>query len=407
LRSKTPASTGKSPSILDLFAAPGGLSEGFRDAGYRIIAQVDSDRWGCETLSSNFAPTGTLVIESDIEEIQLRANVDVVIGGPPCQSFSQVGRPKINDLRKNHNRKRFIDDKRNRLYRQFVKIVGSVKPQFFVMENVPGIASFGEGRIKEQIIEDFAEAGYLTEVRILKAADFGVPQVRRRAIFVGNRLGFPNPFPSETHFDHRQGRRSIANSGLGLLSYTTVFDAISDLPPLQTGEGNDEAEYVSEGTFTEYQKWAREGSSKLYNHVARVHSTRDRDLFRLLKQGQTMVDLPKRLRPYRSDIFADKIKKQSWNQLSRAIVAHMQKDGLMFIHPDENQARSFTPREAARIQSFRDSFRFIGPMTQQFRQIGNATPPLLARAVAYAIRPFIEPSDPKLQYPLISTQISN
>src|SRR5713226_7501103 len=104
LRSGEPTPLRNSPSILDLFAAPGGLSEGFRDAGYRIIAQVDGDKWGCETLSSNFAPTGTLVIESDIEEIQLRANVDVVIGGPPCQSFSQVGRPKINDLRKNHNR---------------------------------------------------------------------------------------------------------------------------------------------------------------------------------------------------------------------------------------------------------------------------------------------------------------
>lgn len=398
---------GNFPSILDLFAAPGGLSEGFRDAGYRIIAQVDNDKWGCQTLSSNFGPTGTLVLESNIEQVQLHASVDVVIGGPPCQSFSQVGRPKINDLRKNHKRKRFIDDKRNRLYRQFVKIVASAKPQFFVMENVPGIASFGEGKIREQIVEDFAAVGYHTDVRILKAADFGVPQVRRRAIFIGNRLGIPNPFPTETHSDNLQGQSRIVDSVLGRLGYTTVSDAISDLPPLQTGEGSDEVDYPVQGTLTEYQKWAREGSSKLYNHVARIHSTRDRDLFRLLKQGQKMVDLPEPLRPYRSDIFADKIKKQSWNQLSRAIVAHMQKDGLMFIHPDENQARSFTPREAARIQSFRDLFRFMGPMTQQFRQIGNATPPLLARAVAYAIKPFIETSDSKPRYPLVSAQISN
>src|SRR5439155_2695821 len=121
--------------------------------------------------------------------------------------------------------------------------------------------------------------------------------------------------------------------------------------------------------------------------------------FALLKPGQKMTDLPFRKRPYRSDIFADKIKKQRWDRPSSAIVAHMQKDGLMYVHPDEKQTRTFTPREAARLQSFRDRFRFLGPMTQQFKQIGNAVPPLAARAIALAIKPLLEPTkDPVVKY---------
>jgi DNA (cytosine-5)-methyltransferase 1 len=391
------ASSSRVPSVLDLFAAPGGLSTGFREAGYRVVAVLDSDEYGCETLDYNFGSGGTMVIQGDIEGLMVRGRVDVVVGGPPCQSFSLVGRPKINHLRKYSDRTRFIDGKRNRLYKHFVKVVDSVKPTFFAMENVPGMLSYQDGRVKEQVLEDFEGVGYATDVRVLNAADFGVPQVRHRAVFIGNRLGIENPFPRKSHID-THGHSLLPGLSAERLPYRTIFDAISDLPPLEPGSGTDEADYPLSRILTRYQQWAREGAQKLYNHVARFHSERDRRLFRMLEPGGRMVDLPSRLRPYRSDIFKDKMRKQRWDRPSTAILAHMQKDCLMYIHPDREQARSFTPREAARLQSFRDSYRIAGPMTQQFRQVGNAVPPLAAQAIAKALMPFLEP----LKVPVVS-----
>jgi len=388
---------GRTPSVLDLFAAPGGLSQGFKDAGYRVVAVVDNDRWGCETLKHNFYLDGTEVIQSNLEKLSVKGRVDVVIGGPPCQSFSLVGRPKINHLRTHKNKRgvyraSFIDDDRNRLYSCFVKTVNALRPQFFVMENVPGMVSFEGGQIKDQVLEDFKKIGYGTNVEFLNSADYGVPQVRKRTIFIGNRIGVSNPFPKKTHFDPFKDLQTTLDQCTNVMRpYQTVRDAISDLPPLESGEGQDETNYLSASDLTSYQRWSREGSSKLYNHVARQHSERDRKLFKMLKPGGKMIDLPENLRPYKSDKFRDKIKKQRWDRPSSVILAHMQKDGLMYVHPDNDQARSFTPREAARVQSFRDSYRFMGPMTQQFRQIGNAVPPLLAQAIALAIKPHLKP----------------
>jgi len=295
-------------------------------------------------------------------------------------------------------RKRFIDDRRNRLYKHFVSIVNEFRPQFFVMENVAGIISFKEGRVRDQILEDFEKIGYETDVNILNAATFGVPQVRNRTIFIGNRIGMKNPFPKRTHFDPlKRVQVKLEESGREWKPYLTVFDAISDLPPLQAGEGEDESEYPPVSNLTSYQRWAREGSTKLYNHVARNHSERDRELFRMLDPGQEMIDLPEKLRPYHwktkdnQPLFVDKIKKQRWDRPSSTILAHMQKDGLMYVHPNRKQARSFTPREAARLQSFPDSYRFMCPLTLQFKQIGNAVPPILARAIALEIKAFLEP----------------
>lgn len=379
--------------MLDLFSAPGGMSQGFSQAGFRVLATIDIDPWGCATLRQNFSLTGTKIIEADIQSLKLMGQVDVVAGGPPCQSFSQVGKAKINHLTRAGSRERFIDDNRNKLYKEFVKVVDSLQPKFFVMENVAGIESYMGGRVKEEILTDFEKIGYSAEMNVLKAADFGVPQIRRRAIFMGNRLGRRNPFPQEAFVSKPDTQQTDLPLGMQGRWYRTVRDAISDLPSLQAGGGQDEMAYGARAS-TEYQEWARLGSDHVYNHVARKHSDRDIRLFEALSPGQKMTDLPKeliKLIPYPQTIFKDKIKKQLWDKPSYAIVAHMQKDGLMYIHPDPDQPRSFTPREAARIQSFRDTFRFMGPMTQQFRQIGNAVPPLLAQSIAEAIRPSIEP----------------
>jgi|SRR5437773_4641713 len=379
------------------------MSQGFSEAGFRVLGAVDNDPWGCETLRKNFSLAGTKVIEADLQSLRLIGSVDVVAGGPPCQSFSQVGKAKINHLTRAGSRQRFIDDNRNKLYKEFVKVVDSLQPKFFVMENVPGIESFMDGKVKEEILADFEKIGYSTDMNVLKAADFGVPQIRRRAIFIGNRLGKKNHFPVKTFISKPDVEQRDLSLGKRGRWYRTVRDAISDLPPLQAGEGRDEMDYRAPA-LTEYQELARQGSDRVYNHVARKHSDRDKRLFRALGPGQKMTDLPKELLkeiPYSQTIFKDKIKKQRWDKPSYAIVAHMQKDGLMFIHPDPHQPRSFTPREAARIQSFKDTFRLMGPMTQQFRQIGNAVPPLLAQSIAEAIKPSIEPvSDPKVTWVL-------
>ena len=389
------------PSVLDVFAAPGGLSEGFRQARYFIAAQIDNDLWGCKTLTYNFANRGTLVIQGDIRSISITGKVDVVIGGPPCQSFSMVGRPKIAHLQKNKVRKRFIDDERNRLYKEFVRIVKSVNPQFFVMENVPGIYSFDEGKIVEQILEDFEAVGYYTQHDVLNAVQFGVPQVRKRVFFIGNRIGVKNPFPHPTHADLSKGQMSLFENRIYLKDYVRLRDAISDLPVIQAGEGSDEMKYPPMTPLSDYQIMMRKGSRVVYNHIARGHSERDRKLFRMLNEGEKMSDLPENLRPYDDRIFSDKIKKQSWSRPSSAVLSHMQKDCLMYVHPDLYQARTFTPRESARVQSFRDKYRFRGPMTQQFRQIGNAVPPLLAKRIAMSIRPLLQPAET----PLVSYNI--
>jgi DNA (cytosine-5)-methyltransferase 1 len=342
-----------------------------------------------------------MVIESDVKKLKLTGNVDVVVGGPPCQGFSRVGIPKIKHHRIKVEGKKRVYDPRRTLYKEFVRVVRSLRPQFFVMENVPTILSFREGALARDILNEFKALGYNTEARVLNAAEYGVPQIRRRAFFIGNRVGVTNPFPKRTHTDPAANPQLTLDDAHGLEKYVTLYDSISDLPSLSPGEGSDEIAYPSEHSLTSYQKWAREGSPALYNHVARNHSGRDRELFRMLREGQKMSDLPPKLRPYRADIFADKIKKQSWMRPSSAVLAHMQKDGLMYVHPDGTQARTFTPREAARIQSFPDWFRFCGPMTQQFKQIGNAVPPLLARRIAEAIRPMLRP----LERPLVEYKI--
>lgn len=378
--------------VLDLFCGPGGLSFGFRMARFLIAAGVDVDPWSCETYRFNFP--GSTVLQADLEKLEanhddLPKDIDVIIGGPPCQGFSPVGRVKIASLAKNSVGKlkdrvpRFIDDPRNVLYKEFVRMVDAHRPAFFVMENVPGLLSYHDGRIAELIRQDFEDIGYHTRAALLNAAEFGTPQVRRRVFFIGNRLGLSNPLPIATH---RQNT-GTPMFDVDLKPYVTVWEAIGDLAGLESGGGAEEQPYPDPAE-SEYQRWARQGSEILFNHRARRHTERDLKIFDMLKDGVCYKDLPDEYKPYRDDIFHDRLKRLDPAKPSWTVMAHLEKDGYMYIHPTRN--RTITVREAARLQGFPDTFRFMGSRTQQFRQVGTAVPLLLARAVAVEIGKALE-----------------
>ena len=403
-------------TFIDLFAAPGGMSLGFEMAGFKSIAAVDVDERGMMTYSQNFPEAEAMV--ADVrklasDELMRRAGisggeVDVIIGGPPCQGFSTIGRVKIASLVKEgvwnlrNSNPRFIDDPRNVLYREFVRIVKDLKPAFFVMENVPGMMSYRNGEIVREIIEDFERIGYRAEARVLNAVWFGVPQVRKRIFFIGTRLsGVGLRWPRPTHADPTDTQMTLEhfmNAEVGLKPPVTVWEAMGDLPdPVPGKPGLADQPVPYDGPpFCEYQKFMREWGGgppdgKVHNHVTRRHNERDVMVFSMMKEGMWWKDLPsgvRKLYGYRDDIFHDKIKRLRRDSPSWTVVAHLYKDGYMYVHPV--QPRTITVREAARLQSFPDRFIFRGSRTDQFKQVGNAVPPLLARAVASCVRLMLE-----------------
>lgn len=402
---------------IDLFCAPGGLSLGFEMAGFTSLAGVDKDRDGMLTYHHNFP--GAESITTDITELDSgqfmekigigRGQVDVIVGGPPCQGFSNIGRVKISSLVRegvwnlSTARPRFIDDPRNVLYREFVRIVRDLKPKFFVMENVPGIKSYRNGEIVREIIEDFGKVGYRTNPEVLNAVNFGVPQRRKRIFFIGTHLnGVTISWPKPTHFDFDEGTTTLDEfaenpAKVGSKQCLTVWEAIGDLPdpvPGKHGLADFPLDYGRKASG-EYQCWARKGSKKIHNHIERRHNSRDVRVFGMMEEGMWWKDLPDEIRKqygYRDDIFHDKMKKLSRNRPSWTVVAHLYKDGYMYIHP--TRPGSITVREAARLQSFPDRFIFKASRTSQFRQVGNAVPPLLARAVAIEVRNMLEKTLP-------------
>lgn len=376
-------------NFVDVFSAPGGLSLGFQMAGFRPLVAVDIDKHGVETLLYNFPKTKVLL--KDIRELDGRellnrtgcsGGPDVIGGGPPCQGYSHVGRVKIASLvrgglwKLQNGNTRMIDDPRNLLYREFVRLVGECHPKFFVMENVAGMASYRDGELLKEVKDDFQHLGYNVDYKPFDAVDFGVPQHRKRIIFMGNRLGVPNPFP-----DSRSSRGNSPSD-----DPVTVWQAIGDLPPIKAGKGCEVMEY-NKSAFHTYQEWARKGASNVFNHVARPHTDRDIRTFRSMRPGTKWKDLQQEYRNmygYREDIFTDKFKRLWKKKPSWTITAHLCKDGYVYIHP--TQSRTITVREAARLQSFPDRFMFRGPRSSQFRQVGNAVPPLMAKAMALGIK---------------------
>lgn len=395
----------KKLKFIDLFGAPGGMSLGFQMAGMESVGLLDSFRQGVETYRRNFTELAYRNIvcadaskRNIVEQFSRQTNldkgdVDVIIGGPPCQGFSTVGRIKMASLVKDKKRSgrssnvRFIDDERNNLYKTFVKFVNHFKPKAFVMENVPGMMNYRDGRVAEQVQEDFSRAGYhVNKPKILNAADYGVPQIRKRVFFVGRKDEGRFEWPVPSH------RKQIGchSDLLCLKPYVTVDDAISDLPKLPIGEKGvkkqDQLGKYSKSAQCEFQKWSRTGAVKLSNNLTRWHRDKDLKVFSHMKPGHKWSQLStadKDQIGYSCTAFDDKWRRLPEDRPSWTVLSHLAKDGYMYIHPTQN--RTISVREAARLQSFPDRFVFYGSRTAQFQQVGNAVPPILAMAVAECI----------------------
>ena len=347
-------------NAIDLFAGCGGLSKGFQDAGFNIIVGVDNDQAALNTFELNH--TGSVGLNADlskhetfdeIKKIAGNREIDVIIAGPPCQGFSLTG-------------PRNFDDKRNQLYLAVIEMVKEYNPKAFIIENVPGMATLYQGQIKDEILKRFRAMGYNVDCRILCAADYGVPQMRKRLVFMGVRkdIGtyhFPEPtFSPET--------------------YRTCRDAISDLPTRTDGLGQEEDTY-SGPPKTEYQKLMRGNSTVLHNHVATAHKQFVVDTIALVPEGGNYKDLPPGWGESRKFHMA-------WTRLNGNAPSRTVDTGHRNIfHYELN--RIPTVREDARIQSFPDDFVFTGTKTQQSRQVGNAVPPLLGQALGAEIKRII------------------
>ena len=349
--------------VIDLFSGAGGLSQGFKDAGCEIVSAVEIDKNLSQTYRKNFPKTK--LFDTDIAKIKstvLLANnskIDVIIGGPPCQGFSMSGK-------RIRNNGIFLNDKRNKLFKEFVRIIKDLKPKVFLMENVPGILTIFNGKTKNQISSIFKSAGYSTKVKVMLAADYGVPQLRKRAFFIGNNLGIDPEF----FFPIKKTK-----------DYISVENAIFDLPFIKSGEGKFKTNYEKK-PFTDYQKKMRKNSKFLYNHVSTLHDKKVLKIMKMLKEGEGRKNLPPKFRT--KSIHSGSYMRIEKNKPSYTVTTRFDTPPVGRVtHPACD--RTLTAREAARLQSFPDNFIFIGKRTHIGIQIGNAVPPLLAEEIAKII----------------------
>lgn len=372
-------------NVIDLFAGCGGLSLGFEMAGFNIPLAIEIDEWASETYEKNHPYTK--VLTDDITQIINLKNIisdkdlpiDGIIGGPPCQGFSLSG---------NRDKK----DPRNSLFMDFVRFAKYFKPKFFVMENVTGILSMKTKEnksVKDLILSEFDSAGYNVKICKLNAAEYGVPQARVRVFFIGIRKDIPFTENELCPTPFLLGEDQV-----------TIEEAIMDLPQIDSGKGKEFMEYTDEPK-TDYQKWARENSDGVYNHIAMRHTKRIIERFKNIGYGQSVADVDEchkqRKRGDASKIsgktFSQNNMRPYPNKPSPTIPASFQSN---FIHPYLN--RNFTAREGARLQSFPDTYIFCGKRTtmswekniSQYQQVGNAVPPLLAKAIAENIIQYLK-----------------
>ena len=459
---------GGRPRVLDLFAGCGGLSLGFQAAGFEISAAVEIDPHASRSHAVNFhgasevaskprdicSPPETLFAELGVGPVS--EAFDVIVGGPPCQAFARVGRPKLREI--NDHPQAFVHDPRAQLYIQWLRYVDACEPLAVLMENVPDVLNHGGQNIAEEICEVLEDKGYVGGYTLLNAVYYGVPQMRERMFLIAYREDFADQvvFPRPTHWmdlpPGYEGSRSVALKLLHrangsehahryldppaaceiLPPAVTAAEAIRDLPvidaraqlrsgklkrgarrfdqPLNWDVSREPSEYAQMmRTWPGFEAW-----DHLYDHVIRF-LPRDYDLFARMNPGDQYPQawqhahdmLKERLAvlrekghgirkgtkeyerlvreyvpPYDAGKFPNKWRKMWADAPARTLMAHLGKDSYSHIHYDSRQARTISVREAARLQSFPDGFVFAGTMNPGFRQIGNAVPPLLARAIA-------------------------
>ncbi len=411
-------------TVIDLFAGAGGLSEGFLRNGYRFTSYVEMDRYASMTLETRaiyhvlkankmdyiyssyirgeiskeklinegrtLTDYGTVInaeisaknrnaiirkVENNLRKANLK-NVDIIIGGPPCQTFSIIGRGRNPEKMKN--------DPRNDLYFHYISFISHFRPSAFVFENVPGIKSALNGKIYSNILLSARKLGYVVLGEILDAKDFFVLQKRQRVIIIGLKTDRHFEYPSFKPVKHDYA----------------VSQLLEDLPPLVPGNGKEGPQkYLGPPSDYLRKSGIRTESDILIQHRARKHNERDREIYRYVIKAWNIDhrrlrydELPDNLKTHKNIIsFLDRFKVVAPDlKYAHTITAHSSKDGHYYIHPDINQARSITVREAARIQSFPDNYKFEGPMTSQYRQIGNAVPPLMAERIAIEIKNMLD-----------------
>jgi DNA (cytosine-5)-methyltransferase 1 len=363
-------------TVVDMFAGAGGLSLGLDSTPHmRVVAAFERDPIAAQSQAANIK---SAMITGDVGDVSSFAialkqvgvrRVDVLAGGPPCQGFSRLGKGALRKLALEDGRGVDTADERNFMFREFIRAVRELEPSVVLMENVPEMAAVVE--VVEEIVGVLVDLDYQVHgPRILAAGDHGVPQIRRRMFLVATaepcELVWPIP--------------SVARP--------TLRDAISDLPPVPAAHFTEVIPWEPPAEPGAYLKRMRAGLRGFWreavtDHVTRAHRPEDMKVFAGMAENDRYDAVPKRLRRYRSDIFEDKYHRMVWDRPSWTVTAHLAKDGYKYIHP--LQARTISVREAARIQSFPDRYRFAGSRTHRFAHIGNAVPPLLARAVGGAV----------------------
>lgn len=375
---KQPSRTSRPLNTVDLFAGAGGLTLGFEEAGFHPLAANDFDEAAATTFRANF-PSANF-IAGPVENIEGRAilstaslkrgELDAILGGPPCQAFSV------------YNHQRGFHDERSGLFREYLRLVDELLPKVVVMENVVGMTSLDGGRAIDEMHKALGNLGYNVEHRILRAEEYGVPQERRRIFFIGSRVG-PIIWPEASH-----GRRDDLMTA-HLAPLVTVWDAIGDLPKVEMGEGSDELKRYTRTAKSDYQLRLRDGSDGVTNHFAPQLMPVNVERMKYIPVGGSWRDLPQRLLPAgmklarRSD-HTKRYGRLDPHGLFSTILTKADLHWGAYIHPEQD--RTLTVRECARAQSFPDRFRFLGSRGEQYKQVGNAVPPMLARSVAWSVR---------------------
>lgn len=377
------------PTCIDVFAGAGGLAEGFRQAGWSILAANDVNPEAGETFRLNFpeavffeGPVVSLSAEKIFEQCAIApGELDCLIGGPPCQSFSY----------NNHNRS--ASDERARLFDEYLRLVDDLQPKFLVMENVPGILTIGGGSVITEIKQRLADLGYECDHQILSSEEFGVPQVRKRVFVIASRVATAkNSYPSPSHRSHvtvRGRSRDEPSSSGGLLPCVTIAEALSDLPVVRNGGGSATGKKYAKKPSTTYQKAMRSGAKLLHNHICNRLGEKMMQRLQHIPEGGNWRDIPFKLLPAGMKRAKPSDHTKRYGRLSRkglasTLLTKCDPHWGAYIHP--TQGRTISVREAARLQGFPDTFLFAGTsLTNHFEQIGNAVPVQVGRAIAASI----------------------